>query len=110
MTLRTFQRIAAAALATAFATGALVSSPADATSASCKSNIYKKNLDYRTDEYRAGAYCSYVASDTKVRAKLVRNGGPDYTGVWFTGEYIWRYTPWKTCYAGCWDKYEVGDR
>lgn len=101
---------AAIVLASAVATTGFVAiSPANALSANCKSNIYKEN-HFTGDTYYAGAYCYSVGSDTKVRAKLVRVGGPDAEGVWFTGTYIWRYSPKKTCYLGCRDSYDLGER
>jgi hypothetical protein len=108
-TLRRYLAMVSVLAATA-AMSIVTVSPAGAVGANCISDREKKNHTLQLDEFRAKAYCYSINSDTKVRAKLVRNGGPDYTGVWFTGEYIWRYTGWYTCYSGCWDTYELGDR
>lgn len=57
--------------------------------------------------YRAGALCSWLASDSKFRAKLVRNLGLDYYSSWSTQTYVWKYTGWWTCYAGCYASVEI---
>lgn len=51
--------------------------------------------------YRARASCASLNADSRARAKLVRNLGPDYTSSWFTALNVWRYTGWYTCYSGC---------
>lgn len=81
---------------------------AHAAYADCDSTLQHK-AQTGLDAYRAGAYCYQVGVDSKVRAQLVRNGGLDAYSVWFTGEYVWRYTAWHTCYAGCTDGYQVAD-
>lgn len=105
------KRITAAALAlvgvTTAALGIVVpSTPAHAVYADCNTRL-EHRAQTGLDAYRAGAYCYQIGADTKVQAHLVRNGGPDYYSVWFTGTYIWRNTNWATCYAGCHDTYEI---
>lgn len=80
--------------------------PAFAAYADCDHALGHRSVT-GPDLYRAGAYCYQVGRDSKVRAWLQRDGGPDYYSVWFTGTYIWRYTNWYTCYAGCDDSYQV---
>nr|WP_296073054.1 hypothetical protein [uncultured Actinoplanes sp.] len=60
--------------------------------------------------HRAGAMCSRLGSDTKFRAKLVRNLGPDYTSSYSTQTYVWVYTGWYTCYSGCHASVELTSR
>lgn len=59
------------------------------------------------DMYRAVASCSDLTPDYKARPKLVRDGGPDYTGPWFTRLNATYATDAYTCYLGCRAAYEV---
>jgi hypothetical protein len=63
-----------------------------------------------TTEYRSAASCSALNSDSRARAKLIRNLGPDYTGSYFTALNVWKYTGYYTCYSGCSDAYEIAHR
>lgn len=96
-------RLRKSALATALmlVAGALpvISSPTPALAISGDCITTLQNGSAGT--HRAGALCSRLGSDTKFRAKLVRNLGPDYTSSWSTQTYVWKYTGWWTCYAGC---------
>jgi hypothetical protein len=97
-------------VAAVLTTGALLAQPTEAVSASCVSKLETIEHTLYYDDHRAGAYCTSIGSDTMVRAKLVKNGGPDAASVWFTATRVWKYTGWKTCAYGCWDTYELKDR
>lgn len=99
--------IATAALASATV---LATAPsASAVSASCTA-VKQTDSQVGLDAHRARVICSSIASDTKVRAKLVRNGAVDYTSSWFTTKGKYYYTAWASCYAGCHATYEVARR
>jgi hypothetical protein len=74
-----------------------ISTPALAVSGDCTPSFSNGS----GGTHRAGALCSRLGSDTKFRAKLVRNLGPDYTSSYSTQTYVWVYTGWYTCYSGC---------
>lgn len=59
------------------------------------------------DNYRARAACDSLDGDSMARPKLIRDGGPDYTGPYFTTLDKYYYTSWYTCYAGCSASYEI---
>lgn len=75
-------------------------SPANSVSASCTA-AKETRAETGLDSNRARVRCTSIASDTKVRAKLNRNNGPDYTGSWFTTTYKNYYSPWGACAFGC---------
>lgn len=89
----------------ALTAGAVAAAPAAASN--CSSALHKKVVDLGRDHFRASATCSSISGDHKVRAKLIRDGGPDYHSSWFTTENKRYYTSWYTCYAGCRAGYEV---
>lgn len=98
-----------AVVALLFASVALLDSPANAVSASCTA-VKQTESGPGLDSHRARAICSRIASDTKVRAKLVRNAANDYEGSWFTTINKYYYSGWATCYAGCSARYDVTAR
>jgi hypothetical protein len=59
------------------------------------------------DGYAAEASCSSLDFDFKARPNLVRDGGPDFTGPWFTRLNTAYSTNMYTCYAGCHDSLEI---
>jgi len=86
-----------------------VAAPAHAVYAAC--GAWKDEKDVLgPNVFRANAQCSRIDSDTKVRAKLVRAGGPDYYSSWTTVEYYTVSTKWYTCYSGCYATFEVAKR
>ena len=87
----------------------LVAAPANAVYAACGAWREEKDV-LGPNVYRANVTCSRIDSDTKVRAKLVRDAGPDYESGWITQEYEYGRTGWWTCYAGCHATFEVARR
>lgn len=88
---------------------AATTAPAWAISGSC-SAVRETDSQIGLDAYRARASCSSLSGDAKARAKLVRDGGPDYTSSWFTTLNKSYYTGWYTCYLGCHATYEIDAR
>lgn len=84
----------------------LGAAPASAIGGNCESKL-EKRTSTTPDTFRALARCSSLNNDTKARAKLIRDGGPDYTSAWFTTLNRWYATGWYTCYAGCTDTVEL---
>ena len=83
--------------------------PAWALSGSC-SAVRETDSRIGLDAYRTRASCTSLSGDAKARAKLVRDGGPDYTSSWFTTLNKSYYTGWYTCYAGCHATYEIAPK
>ena len=52
------------------------------------------------DTYRANAYATSI-SGAQVRARLIRNWGPDYTSSWTGRTYTTVSTGYFTCWQGC---------
>lgn len=105
----TTKRLKAAAYSavTAFAligSMAVMASPAQAIGGNCTGDKEKQS---GLNNYRAWASCSSLQGDTKARPKLVRDGGPDYTGNYFTALNTRRYTSYYSCYLGCYGTYET---
>jgi regulator of RNase E activity RraB len=109
--IKSFQRFAAALVAGGLMASATVfmAPPAAALGASCTA-VKQTREEMGLDSHRARVICTWIASDTKVRAKLVRDGAKDYTSSWFTTTNKYYYTGWATCYAGCHAVYEVAPR
>jgi hypothetical protein len=80
--------------------------PANAVGGNCTAQLLKYER-IGLDEFQAGAMCYSLQGDSKARPKLIRNGGPDYTGSWFTRLNVYYYTNAYTCYAGCSAAYEI---
>lgn len=87
----------------------LITSPANAVYAAC--GAWREEQDViGPNKFRAAVTCSRIDSDTKVRAKLVRDAGPDYESSWMTAEHATVRTGYWTCYSGCYATYEVAKR
>ncbi|GHH76458.1 hypothetical protein [Promicromonospora soli] len=86
----------------------MAAAPASATS--CSSHLDREDRPNALDGFRAGASCSDINGNHKVRAQLIRDGGTDNESSWFTTENKTYHTVWTTCYLGCDDDYEVGTR
>jgi hypothetical protein len=82
---------------------AMAAAPASATS--CNSWLNEKEVT-GLNQFQAGAQCSDIDGDRKVRAQLVRDGGPDYFSSYFTTENKAYRTSYYTCYAGCTDAWQ----
>jgi hypothetical protein len=109
---KSLRRSSAALITTAFvvpATILSVATPASAVGASCTA-VRQSKSQIGLDHHRARVICTRINSDTKVRAKLIRDGAKDYTSSWFTTEDKYYYTGYATCYAGCRAVYEVAAR
>lgn len=52
------------------------------------------------DTYRASAYATSI-SGAQIRARLIRNWGPDYTSSWTARTYTTVSTGYFTCWQGC---------
>ncbi|GHH76455.1 hypothetical protein [Promicromonospora soli] len=87
---------------------AVAAAPASATS--CNSWRGQKVNDHGLDSFRAGAACTEINSNHKVRAQLVRDAAKDKFSDYFTTENKSYYSVWVTCYAGCSDDYQVASR
>ena len=87
----------------------MVAAPANAVYAACGAWREEKDV-FGPNKFRANVSCSRIDSDTKVRAKLVRDDGPDYYSSWTTVEYSTQSTGWWTCYSGCYATFEVAKR
>lgn len=106
---RTSRRAAVLVAGLTLASTLLVAAPAGAVYAAC--GAWKEEKDVLgPNVYRAVVTCSRIDSDTKVRAKLVRNNGPDYESGWITQEYEYARTGYWTCYSGCYATFEVAKR
>lgn len=79
----------------------ITATTATAFGGNCSAVKQTQAVRWGLDNHRARAICSSIQGDTKARATLVRNGGPDYHSVWFTTTNRYYYTGWYTCYAGC---------
>lgn len=104
--------VAALVSATLLALSALavIATSADAVSASCSALIQKKERDLAADHWRARTTCTRIASDTKVRSKLVRDNATDIHSSFFTGTYEYHYTSWAPCAFGCYADYDPAER
>ena len=87
----------------------MIAAPANAVYAACGAWREEKDV-FGPNKFRANVSCSRIDSDTKVRAKLVRDDGPDYYSSWTTVEYSTQSTSWWTCYSGCYATFEVAKR
>lgn len=78
----------------------LNTAPAAAVGGSCRDYLSRYS---RTglDQYAARSTCSSLEGDSKARAVLVRDGGPDYYSDWFTRLDTSYYTKKYTCYIDC---------
>jgi len=88
---------------------AVSSTVAWAISGSCQAHR-ETDEQWGLDAYRSRASCSSLSGDAKARAKLIRDGGPDYFSSYFTTLNKNYYTGWYTCYAGCSATYEIAPR
>ena len=109
MGMRAQKTVVASVLATfIMAVGLLVgAAPAHAIGGHCTAELLKYE-HIGLDSFQAGAMCYSLQGNSKARPKLIRNGGPDYTGSWFTQLNVYYYTNDYTCYAGCSAAYEIG--
>ena len=100
MTNKRFRAAAYSVATTAALIGSLMvtASPAQAIGGNCSAGTEKQS---GLDNYRGWASCSSLQGDTKARPKLVRDGGPDYTGSYFTALNTRRYTSYYSCWMGC---------
>lgn len=108
MTQKRSTRLAAGAVAALFMTTGLVAvaTPANAVGGNCSASKQENDV-FGPNEYRSRASCSSLQGDSRARPKLIRDGGPDYTGPYFTTLNKYYYTGWYTCYAGCTAAYEI---
>lgn len=106
---RNTRRIIGTALAVAFMTGgvAVNAAPANAVGGSCSATLQEKEQT-GLNGFRSRASCSSLQGDSRARPRLIRDGGPDYTGPYFTTLNKYYYTDYYTCYAGCSASYEIG--
>jgi hypothetical protein len=107
MRMKTHKAAAASIAAFTVAIGFFVGvTPANAIGGDCNA---VKEVDGRIglDGHRARAWCDSLNADSRARPKLIRNGGPDYTGPYFTAIRTNYYTKWYSCYAGCSAAYEI---
>lgn len=81
--------------------------PAKAIGGNCTATLDKYE-HIGLDTFQAAALCYSLQGDSRARPKLIRNGGPDYTGSWFTQLNVYYRTNSYTCYAGCSAAYEIG--
>lgn len=106
------QKTVAASVLAAFvvATALFVTAaPAKALGGDCSAT---KEIDVNIgyDDNRTRAICYSLDGDSKARPKLIRDGGPDYSGSYFTDLWKYHYTNWYTCYLGCSAAYELAHR
>lgn len=85
-------------------TGLVSAAPAHAIGGDCSAVKEKQS---GLDNYRSRAWCKSLQGDSKARPKLIRDGGPDYTGPYFTRLNTSYYTNWYSCYLGCSAAYEI---
>lgn len=109
MSMRIYKTVAASSLVALILAIALFVSaaPAKAVGGDCTSRR-EGNPQVGLDKFRAGAMCYSLQLDSRARAKLNRNGGPDYHSSWFTRLGTWHWSGWYTCYAGCSANVEIG--
>lgn len=83
----------AAATLLALTTIPVFSTPASAVSSTCDPKMETDTAG--VDEYRSAIKCSAIGSDSKVRAWLDVNLGPDgsYTPYFYQVN-VWKYGPW----------------
>lgn len=86
--------------------GVVYAAPANAIGGNCSASLQEDEV-FGPNKFRARASCSSLQGDSKARAKLVRDGGPDYSGSYFTRLNTSYYTDWYTCYAGCRSAVEI---
>lgn len=101
-------RVLSAAAVLSVPLGIVTPAVAEALGANCSSRLESKRYLGAT-YYRAVTTCSWVASDTKVRAKLDRSYLPDFHSPWYstTGTYS---TGWYDCPMGCRASFEAAPR
>lgn len=87
------------------ASAILAVGPAEAAT-SCESTLQEREQT-GLNAFRAGAICTRIDSNRRVRAWLIRDGGPDYYSQYFNRTNVYHFTNWYTCYAGCRDAYQV---
>lgn len=105
----TIKRLAAAgATASLLAGGAVVVTvaPANAVGGNCSATRQMREV-VGPNEYRSRASCSSLQGDTRARAQLNRDGGPDYFSSWFTRLNTYYYTGYYSCYSGCSATYQI---
>jgi hypothetical protein len=98
--------VAACILTASMTTVGLLAGATSALASSCDSRL-ETFPEIGLDFHRAVAWCSSIDADYKARPKLVRDGGPDYTGPWFTRLNTEYATDTYTCYLGCHSAYQV---
>lgn len=105
MLIKRYRAAAAAAVAAFAVAGVLgVASPAQAVGGTCTASKEKQS---GLDNFRGKAQCSRLDGDSKARPKLIRDGGPDYTGPYFTALNKSYYTSYYSCWMGCDGAYEI---
>jgi hypothetical protein len=75
---------------------------------SCSSTLQKQVRDWAPDNYRAGASCSAIDANKRVRAKLTVGGSSDLYSSWFTARNTWYFTAWTAAGYSYSAGYEVG--
>jgi len=95
------KRLAALMVVATVAVGGVAVTAGPAYAATSCDDAREQKSQVGLDAYRAKTKCSSIQTNYKVRAKLIRNGGPDYTSQWFTQLNVWYYSGWYTCYQGC---------
>lgn len=100
-------KLTIAAFGVALLTSSAVALGESAAAASTCSSILQEQDQPGLNAFRAGARCSRIDANRKVRAWLVRDGGPDYYSQYFTRTNTYYYSGWYTCYLGCHDSYQV---
>ncbi len=89
--------------------GGLVATATPASATNCNDYRSSQSSGLGYNEYRARATCSQIDGNRKVRAALIRSGGPDYYSQYFTRLNVSYYTGWYSCYAGCNSGYQVAN-
>ena len=96
------------AATTAMSALVLTAAPASAATSCTDARLTKPQIGF--DLHRARTTCNDIQVGYKVRAKLVRDNGPDYTSSWFVLLNTYHYTGYYTCYSGCYAAHEVAPR
>lgn len=88
--------------------GGAVVAATQADAYSVSASAWRNSVTIQGETFYRSSASATTLVDAKIRAKLVRNWGPDYTSAWTSKTGTIVRTDYYTCWQGCSAKFENG--